>query len=80
MKHAIFPVNPSEVERLLFHWPAVVRAAGDDWAKGFATSIARQSRRRGWRPTQKQMEIMRRLVADLFTHAHEGGDHPLIED
>lgn len=80
MKHASPPVNPSEVERLLFHWPHVVRLAENDWAKDFAKSIVLQSRRRNWRPSAKQYEIMRRMVSELFTHAHEESDQLLIED
>lgn len=68
MRHERFPVNPAEVERLLFHWPRVVRLSENDWAKDFAKSIAMQSRRHGWTPTPKQFGIMRRMVADLFAH------------
>lgn len=68
----------AEVERLLFHWPAVIRAAQEDWAKTFAQSIALQSRRRGWNPSAKQLGIMRRMVAELFQRAAED-DGALIE-
>lgn len=64
---------PHKVEELLFHMPTVARVATSDWAKGFAQSIARQSRRRGWHPSPKQEALMRRLVAELF-HAQEGDD------
>jgi hypothetical protein len=37
----------------------------DGWAGGFAAAISRQSRRRGWQPTEKQPEAMRRIVRDL---------------
>lgn len=64
-------MSGAEVERLIWHMPTVAERATDPWAKSFATSIARQSRRRGWRPTPKQAAMMRRLVSDLFTY---GGD------
>lgn len=71
--------SPSDVERLLHHMPAVAQQAGNEWAKGFASSVVRQSRRRGWTPSQKQTQIMRRMVSELFTHSQEGGDIQLIE-
>lgn len=57
-------------EILTVHWPGVLRRVmveGDDWAKGFAKSIARNGKRPAWRPTAKQAWIMRRLVAELGT-------------
>ena len=53
-------------EDCLFHWKRVVTSASEEWAKGFAKSIMRQSRRRGWQPTPKQLALMRTMVADLF--------------
>jgi hypothetical protein len=75
-------VNPYEVERLLHHMPAVAANAGNDFARGFAVSIAKQSRRKGWWPSHKQLPVMRSLVSDLFVHGladDEGGDFDLIE-
>lgn len=70
-----------EVQRLLFHRPSVVASAPKGWAADFARSIAAQSRRRGWRPTPKQREIMLRMVAELFTSPDDQeGDHAVIED
>jgi hypothetical protein len=46
-------VNPYEVERLLHHMPAVAANAGNDFARGFAASVTRQARRKGWWPSQK---------------------------
>lgn len=56
-------VTPSEVERLLFHWPVVTGQARTDFARGFTASIAKASRRRGWTPSRKQLPIMRELVS-----------------
>lgn len=64
-------MNASEIERALFHWPTVVRLAPNGWAQDFARSIAAQSRRRGWKPSKKQAEIMKGMVNELFTHPSE---------
>ncbi|KPP85800.1 MAG: hypothetical protein HLUCCO07_01755 [Rhodobacteraceae bacterium HLUCCO07] len=62
-------------EILTVHWPRVLRRAmadgSDDWAKGFAKSIARHGKRPGWRPTVKQAQIMRRMVSELGTAPEE---------
>lgn len=60
--------SPAEIERLLHHMPTVAERAGETWAKDFARSIIGQSRRRGWKPTDKQLPVMQRLVSELFTH------------
>lgn len=57
-------------EILTLHWPRVVRRAmhdGDEWAQGFAKSIARHGKRLSWHPSHKQARIMRRMVNDLTT-------------
>lgn len=70
------------VEELLHHMPAVHHAADSSWAKGFAASIVKQSRRRNWNPSPKQVALMRRLVSDLFAHVSSpgGDDFRVIED
>lgn len=65
---------PRTTEELLFHWSAVVQRAKNTWAKDFAASIAKQSRRRGWKPTPKQAALMQRMVSELFIHADHGED------
>ena len=75
--------SPDEIERLLHHMPSVASSAENTWAKGFAQSVTKQSRRRGWRPSDKQLSVMRGLVSDQFTDAldpDQGGDIQLIED
>ena len=56
-------------EILTLRWPRVVRQVmaddSDDWLKGFVRSIARQGKRKSWKPTPRQASIMRRLVAEL---------------
>lgn len=70
----------SELERLLHHMPTVAEKATNEWTANFARSIVRQSRRRGWRPSAKQLPIIRQLVADLFVNdGNEEGDFEVIE-
>ncbi len=67
-------------EILTIYWPRVLRRVmasdGDEWARGFAKSIARAGKRPGWRPSPKQEFIMRRMVQDLFI---TDGELELIE-
>ena len=56
-----------ELQRLLYHWPLVVSAAPEGWERDFARSIQGQSRRRNWQPSSKQIQIMRRMVDELFS-------------
>lgn len=72
-------VCPSEVERLLHHMPTVAERAESDWVKGFAHSVLRQSRRRGWFPSQRQVSMMSGLVTDLFINGDDGGELNVIE-
>ncbi len=41
------------------------RISRDDWGFGFTLSILRHSKRRDWKPSEKQLSAMRRLVAEL---------------
>ena len=71
----------AETERLLHHMPAVASNAENEWAASFARSIIRQAKRRRWRPTEKQLHVMRSLVSELFAHGvNTGGDLQVIED
>lgn len=71
-----------ELDEILYRWPAVLRRVmadgSDEWVKGFAKSIARHGKRKAWRPTFKQEQIMRRLVAELGTTPEE--ELELIEE
>lgn len=58
--------TPAEIERLLHHMPVVAQQAENEFVKGFARSISKQSRRRNWWPSHKQLPLMRELVSDLF--------------
>ena len=79
MKHACFPPTERTADECLFHWNLVIKAATDTWAKNFAQSIAKQSRRRGWKPTPKQLNLMRSMVSALFVHWADDDDLSLIE-
>ena len=61
----------------LFHWNLVIKAASEEWARNFALSIQKQSRRRGWEPSPKQLTLMRSMVSALFTDGDD--DMSLIE-
>lgn len=63
--------TPDEIERLLHHMPVVAERAENTWAKGFALSVAKQARRRNWKPSPKQLSMMRSLVTDLFAYGSD---------
>ena len=67
-------------EILTIYWPRVLRRVmapgGDEWARGFAKSIARHGKRQNWRSSPKQAWIMRRMVQELF---ETDGELELIE-
>lgn len=67
---------------LTTRWPTLVRRVmadlnADDFAKGFARSIARHGKRPEWMPTEKQERIMHQLL-DQYSAAPEA-DLVLIE-
>lgn len=74
-----FQPAPAEVDRLVYHMRTVASFSDSEWAKGFALSMLRNAKRRTWTPTPKQFDMMSRLVAELFTHANEGGSCDVIE-
>lgn len=69
-----------ELDEILFRWPGLLRTliakGADDWAIGFAKSIAKQGKRANWTPSARQAVIMRRLVAEHGTAI----EPELIED
>ena len=78
-------MTDEEIDEILtFHWPMVLRrtmaSAADDWIKGFVRSVARQGKRRNWRPTARQAQIMRRLVSELGTAPDTDNAPILIEE
>jgi hypothetical protein len=78
-------MTDEEIDEILtFHWPMVLRrtmaSAADDWIKGFVRSVARHGKRRNWRPTARQAQIMRRLVSELGTAPDTDNAPILIEE
>lgn len=65
-------MSEGELERTLFHWHAVIARAPNGWARDFALSIEKASRWRRWRPTDRQAQIMRRMVGELFSGVRAG--------
>jgi hypothetical protein len=67
----------TEVDQLLFSWGRVIRDA-EGWARGFALSIQRARKKPEWKPSARQLSVMRQMVAEL--PAYEGtGDSQVIE-
>ncbi len=58
------------VDVLLHYLPTVANSTENEWARKFTRSMLRQSKRPNWKPSPKQLENMRGLVAELF---HENG-------
>lgn len=74
----IFPEIGERSADECLHWlPTIARTETNDWARAFAYSILKQSKRRGWKPSPKQLALMRRLVSELFA---QDDDLTLIED
>lgn len=82
VRETIPELSQAEFDRLMQHWPMVMRKATDQWAKQFAFSIWKQSGRKGWRPTLKQRQVMRAMVRELFTSGVLGDEDEihLIEE
>ncbi len=79
MMHLRTTATPAELERLLWHMRTIARGGDDEWATGFARSALAQAKRPTWNPSPKQLSMMRRLVADLFTHNGEEEELILFE-
>ncbi len=59
----------AELERLLFHMPYCASKARTAWLRRFAADMAKRAHWRNWKPTRKQIEVMRGMVADLFSNS-----------
>lgn len=70
VRETVPQISPTELNRLLRHWPIVMRVASDDWAKEFAFSVWNQSGRKGWMPTLKQTKVMRTMVREARPYLH----------
>ena len=60
-----------ELERLLFYMPVCAEKARTDWLRNFASDMAKRALRRNFKPTPKQIEVMRGMVDDLFGRGRE---------
>ncbi|AZV79027.1 hypothetical protein EBB79_14885 [Parasedimentitalea marina] len=54
------------VEELLYHMRTVVRS-GSGWEANFARSILKHAKRPAWNPSEKQHQMMQRMVSEMFT-------------
>jgi hypothetical protein len=82
MKHVTFPeTGERSAQECLYWFPTIAKTATNTWAQSFAHSVMAQSRRRGWKPTPKQLAMMRKLVAEFFRSVRndDGEDFSLIE-
>ncbi len=71
-----------ELEEILtFRWPIVMRRVmadgADQWLQGFVRSVAKHGKRASWHPSEKQEQIIRRLVSELYNEPQSDGE--LIE-
>lgn len=53
-------------DECLHYWPSVVRQAGSAWERKFAEEMQARASNRFWRPSAQQLEIMRRMVAQVL--------------
>lgn len=67
MRHDQHFLTAADIERLLFFMPTCAREATNEWARTFATDMAKRAHWRNWRPTAKQAAIMAKMVSELFS-------------
>ncbi len=68
----------AEIDELVWKLGQRLRAgkiSRDDWGHGFVRSILKQSKRRNWMPSERQLSTMQKLVAELSEP-----DEDLIDD
>lgn len=61
-----FAARDRSFEEIRFWLPAMLTATQSDWTQGFLASVLTQSKRPNWRPSEKQMGILRRITSDWF--------------
>ena len=54
------------LEELLFYMRPLSRQTVNEWEAGFARSVLRQAKNPNWHPSEKQLQIMQRMVSDMF--------------
>ena len=71
--------SPGEIDQLVGYMPIIMRAPGiSDWSRQFCISIAGRVKRGAFTPTEKQIGVMRRLVAE-FQATMRDDDAALVE-
>lgn len=67
-------MTTAETERLVHYMPILVRDSGvSEWERNFAASIIARSRRSNFEPTEKQINVMSRMV-DAFQQRSMSAD------
>jgi hypothetical protein len=72
-------MNQRPLELLLYHLRAIAKEPKDKWARNFARSILRQSKKPIWQPSAKQLTTMERLVDEEIGLGNED-EFQLIEE
>ncbi|MEM0978430.1 MAG: hypothetical protein AAGJ34_12915 [Pseudomonadota bacterium] len=58
--------DAAELDRLIWYMRTVIQRSENSWDRNFAKSILKQSKRKTWQPSPKQIKMMHRLVDELF--------------
>lgn len=72
-RYAKGPMDRSELKRILYSWPILMRQTTDPWAMGFATKVWEKSADPMWLPTLRQAHLIRQLSLEI-THIGENVD------
>lgn len=68
-----------ETDLLIHYMPQIVRSAGlSDWERQFCISACGKIKRGAWRPSEKQIGVMRRLHTKFLEQMRDG-DAPVVE-
>lgn len=58
--------TPGEIDLLLTYMPIIICAPDQtDWTRKFCASVISRTKRGAFRPSEKQVGVMRRMVADF---------------
>lgn len=80
-RRATLSHRPHTLDELLFWAPSLLRRDTlNEWERGFVVSMLGASKRRGWRPTDKQERTLRGLVETLFSAAPGADSDVLLID
>jgi hypothetical protein len=69
------------LDELLYHMRSLARRMENDWEANFARSMLRHAKRPKWKPTEKQTQVMQRMVSEMFARggAQENDELDLID-